>query len=107
MPEPVYLDDGRIIGNIDGDTFIKTVCSWHILRQPPAWCMDAKVFDTVIKKKARFIIFYCRDTKERFWASVDLFDREKFQITRKHGRQYCLLLEKLEDRSIAKQLKLV
>ncbi len=89
---PITLQ-GRVIGVIEGNTFTKTVHgSKHQVRSPPAWAIDAEVFDREIKPNCRQILIIDRETNNRYRTSVDTFDYKKKAFDRGYGRQYYLTL---------------
>jgi hypothetical protein len=90
---PVKLPDGRVIGWLEGDTFIKPVCgSKHKLGQPPAWAIDAEEFDQQVKSQAREIVIWDRESDTKYRASIENFDQHKGEFDRGFGRQYFLVL---------------
>jgi hypothetical protein len=97
------------IGYLKGDQFIKPVDgSKHQLKCPPAWAIDADVFEKEIKPYASEIVIIDRETGNRYLASVAVFDAKKKSLDRGFGRQYYLTLSfwKLEQPD-CKQLSLI
>ena len=99
---------GKVIGYIDGETFIKPVyASKHKLRQPPAWAIDADAFEEVIRPQVSQILIIDReDCGARYRVSVETFGRYAFEINRGHGRQYALPIgffqvEENDDRQLS------
>lgn len=89
----IKMEDGKVIGRLEGDTFIKPVVgSKHKLRYPPAWAIDATAFDEQIKPSAKKIVVLDKETGTKYHASVETFDRLKGELDRGFGRQYFLLL---------------
>lgn len=87
------LPNGRVIGRLEGDRFIKPVCaSKHRLRTPPAWAIDAGVFDRSIRGLAREIVIWDRETDTRWRVQVEVFDEHKGTLDRGFGAQYFLPL---------------
>ncbi len=85
--------EGKVIGQIQGDKFVKPVVgSKHRLRCPPAWAIDARAFDEQIKPSASMIIIEDRETQQHYHASVATFDKLKGEFDRGFGRQYYLTL---------------
>jgi hypothetical protein len=90
---PVKLPDGRVIGWLEGNTFIKPVCgSKHKLRQPPAWAIDAEAFDQQVKSQAKEIVIWDRESDTKYRAPIEDFDEHKGEFDRGCGRQYFLVL---------------
>lgn len=102
--------DGRIIGRIEGQTFVKPVCgSRHQLKSPPAWAVDAEAFDQHVKPRCSLLRVEDRETNTVYETPVAYFDQHKGEFDRGFGRQYFLVLSKWEVRrngNGAKQLKL-
>ena len=91
--QPVNLSDGRTIGWLEGDTFVKPVSgSKHRLRQPPAWAVDAEAFDQQVKSQAEEIVIWDRESDTKYRASIEDFDQHKGEFDRGFGRQYFLPL---------------
>ncbi|MBI4294636.1 MAG: hypothetical protein HY669_00525 [Chloroflexi bacterium] len=100
----------RIIGWLEGDTFIKPVYgSKHQLRTPAAWAIDATAFDEVVKERARNILVWEKESGTRYRASVEHFDKHKGVLDRGHGVQYYLVLSRWQiepSRDAPRQLAL-
>lgn len=89
----IKMEDGKVIGRLEGDTFIKPVVgSKHRLRTPPAWAIDATAFDEQIKPSAKKIVVLDKETGMKYHASVQTFDKLKGELDRGFGKQYFLLL---------------
>ncbi|MAH48843.1 hypothetical protein CMI37_23650 [Candidatus Pacearchaeota archaeon] len=92
---PVYLPDGKKIGYFEGDALIKEVNgSKHRLMRPPAWALDAAIFEEQVKTNAREIIIWDKETDIKYRASVEHFDKQKHVLDRGFGKQYFLMLSK-------------
>ncbi|MFC1955551.1 hypothetical protein ACFLWZ_03320 [Chloroflexota bacterium] len=90
----------KIVGHIEGDTFIKSVCgSKHKLRCPPAWAVDAEVFDNEMRPNASEFVIIDKETGIKYHTRVDTFDRLKGELDRGFGRQYFLTLNQWEVRN--------
>ena len=85
--------DERMVGRIEGKTFIKEVYgSRHMLHFPAGWAIDADVFNAAIAPNCYSIHIIDRETGKRYIAGVKTF-REKCQtLNRGHGKQYYLEL---------------
>ncbi len=89
----VYVDR-KIIGDIDARTFTKRVKgSKHMLRQPPAWGIDAPIFDEQIKPNCDTIVVIDMETDKKYQVSVELFNKQKGTLDRGFGKQYYLTLK--------------
>jgi hypothetical protein len=95
----VKLKDGRTIGWIENNRFIKPVAgSKHRLNQPPAWAIDADLFEQQVKANANEIIIWDVETDTLYISSVCHFDRKKVLFNRGFGAQYFLKLTDWEVR---------
>jgi hypothetical protein len=93
--QAIKLKDGRAIGWIENGRFIKPVMgSKHRLNQPPAWAIDADVFERQIKPNAKEIIIWDFETDILYISSVYNFDIHKGVLDRGFGRQYFLRLNR-------------
>ena len=91
--QPIALNDGRIIGRIEGDTFIKPVIeSKHMLKCPPAWAIQADLFDEKVKPCVKWLVIEGKESGKRWKTSVEYFDTYKKEMDRGFGRQYLMVL---------------
>ena len=90
--------DGRVIGQIIGGVFSKTISDNHLLRKPPAICIDAEPFDKLIRPACHSIIVRVRDGAHRgeYRTPMINFCSYKGEIDRGFGRQYFMILERWE-----------
>jgi len=89
---PIKLND-KVIGYIQEDTFYKPVfASKHQLKFPPAWSIDAQVFDEQIKPITATFVVQDKETDTEYHVSISTFDHLKRELDRGHGRQYFLTL---------------
>ena len=85
--------DGKTIGYLESDVFVKPVIgSKHRLLKPPAWAVDAEAFDEQIRTKATTFRVEDKETDTVYEVSVDFFDQHKGVLDRGFGRQYFLPL---------------
>ena len=85
--------NGKCIGELKGGIFYKTVVGHrHQLRHPPAWAVQADVFDDLIEPNATMIVIRDKESGIEYHCSVETFDRLKGELTRGFGRQYFLTL---------------
>ena len=90
---PIVVD-GRVIGILAGNEFVKKVVgSKHRLRCPPAWAIDADVFDTEIRPNTTRIVVIDSETDVKYRVSAATFDTLKGELDRGFGRQYFLPLQ--------------
>jgi len=107
---PVYAQ-GRVVGQVRGDVFCKTVrSSAHMLRRPPAWALDLQSLLDAERLGARFVELFDRDSGATYRASAEQVRRYGFTFDRGHGRQIGLPLERWAVRKagqpVAEQLSL-
>ena len=85
---------GKIIGTFDKNTFVKSVIgSKHRLRQPPAWAIDARVFDNEVKPNATEILVFDKEAGLKYRTSIEEFDSLKKKLDRGFGKQYFLPIQ--------------
>ena len=90
--------DGKIIGYLDGDTFVKPLCgSKHQLKRPPAWAVDAEAFDEQINPYASTFRIEDTESGATYEVTVDFFDRHKGYLNRGFGPQYFLPLTRWKE----------
>ena len=95
---PVRNAEGRFIGRIEGDTFIKEIYARHMLKKPPAICIDADPFDKLIRPICRAILVRDRESHVEYYTPMINFVTYKGEIERGHGRQYFMILERWQKR---------
>jgi hypothetical protein len=100
--------DGRVVGEIDGNTFFKSVhASKHQLKSPPAWSIDADIFDKEIKPDCTQILIKDQETGNQYQCSIETFDQFKRNLDRGYGHQYYLTIDRWDiETKGEKQLKL-
>ena len=87
---PVRRADGRIVGELAGDTLRKHAKREHMLREPAAWAWDAAILDAAERAGARFTEVECDPLIYR--ASLADFKRYGFPVRRGYGDQRGLAL---------------
>ena len=87
---PVRRADGRIVGELAGDTLRKHAKREHMLREPAAWAWDAAILDAAERAGARFTEVQCSGLIYR--ASLADFKRYGFPVRRGYGDQRGLAL---------------
>lgn len=96
----VRNSEGRMIGQILRGTFLKNISDKHLLRKPPAICVDAEQFDKLIRPACNGIMVRVRDGEHRGEYSTPMinFIAYKGEIDRGFGKQYFMILERWERR---------
>ena len=105
----VKLPDGKVIGYIENETFVKEVqASKHKLRCPPAWCISADAFENDIKPNVNALIVKDKESDITYQSSVDNFIEHCFEIQRgSFERQLALTLNHWQaEENGNKQLRL-
>ena len=93
MPR-VYSTTGHIIGEIDGGVFYKHVNpKIHMVRRPPSWATDADSFDREVAPNCHTITLIDMTSEYQYEVSVELFKKHMFELNRRYGRQYALVLK--------------
>lgn len=93
--KPVYRSDGRVIGNLVGDTLIKSVFgSRHMLRTPKSWAVDTVSVMQAKEAGAKNIEIRDRETGSIYRSSFENFLRYGIHLDRGFGKQIALPLEK-------------
>jgi len=91
---PIYRADGKIIGAIRGDVFIKRVdASKHFLRVPPAIGFDVDAIVTARERGAKFAEVFDRESKHTYRAPLSLIESRGFVVNRGYGHQVALPLK--------------
>lgn len=85
---------GRVVGQVEGRTFRKTVRgSKHRLRRPPAWALDVASLDEAEALGARFVEIHDVESDLLYRASIADIRQWGFVLDRGHGLQIALRLE--------------
>lgn len=93
MGELIHNNQGKIIGEVEGQVFKKPVdASIHQLRKPPAWGIDEDIFRKYIMNRCHTIQITDRKTAQTWTCSVDTFRRKGFLIDRGYNKQVVLPL---------------
>lgn len=97
----------KVIGEIEGDVFIKKVSgSKHRLKSPPAWAVDANSWDNQISPVCKFVQVYDREQGKSYWSTVANFNQYKGLIDRGFEPQYFLALNRWVTEKPVEQLEL-
>ena len=94
----VRNQQGRFIGQIVQGIFSKSISDNHLLRKPPAICIDADEFDKLIRPSCHTIQVTVRDGLNRgeYRTPMINFITYKGEIDRGYGKQYFMILERWE-----------
>ena len=95
---PMRRADGRIVGELAGDTLRKHAKREHMLREPGAWAWDAAILDAAERAGARFTEVQCNGLIYR--ASLADFKRYGFPVRRGYGDQRGLALTHWQVRRV-------
>jgi hypothetical protein len=91
---PVYVQ-GRVVGQVRGDVFYKTVKrSIHLYRALPGWAVDVVNLDDVERRGARWVELFDKESGARYRATIAEIRRHGRLLNHKnYGRQLCLHLD--------------
>jgi hypothetical protein len=109
--EPVRAADGKIIGRVIGDVFVK-VCEErkHMLRTPQSWSCDITALRQAQCLGARYIEIHAKDTHKTYTAPLASFWSRGIRLDRGFGEQLALQLTywtvTTENEPPARQLQL-
>lgn len=80
--------DGRVVGEIKGDEFIKNVRgSKHFLRVPPAICLDVASIEEAEFRGAKWVHIHDNETGKDYYDTVERIKQDHV-IGRGFGDQY-------------------
>jgi hypothetical protein len=89
----VRFSDGRVVGWIEKDTFIRPVVgSRHQLRQPPAWAVDIEILLNAEFQGASMVEIRDSESRRTYFATIGLIWRNGFVFNRGHSEQIGLPL---------------
>jgi len=89
----VKLSDGRVVGWIEGETFIRPVVgSKHQLRQPPAWGLDIEILLDAEFQGANRVEIRDSESRRNYIATIGLIWKNGFVFNRGHNEQIGLPL---------------
>lgn len=93
--KPIRSADGRVIGNIIGDTLVKRVYgSKHMLRTPKGWAVDKTSVFEAKQAGAKKIEIRDRETGIIYRSSLDSFLSYGINFDRGFGPQIALPLDR-------------
>ena len=91
MTTALRSQDGRVVATLDGDTLRKRVVeSKHMLRVPPAWCIDRVVVEESVAGGATRIEILATDTGITYRVSMAEFLAKAKVLNRFHNDQLML-----------------
>jgi hypothetical protein len=89
----VRLPDGRVVGEVRGDVFVKRVQgSKHMLQKPRAWAVDVAVLHEAEALGARAVEVVDTETNTTYRAPLERFWTRGIRVNRGYGEQVALLL---------------
>ena len=89
----VYLDSGKVVGKVVGDTFIKNVkSSKHFLQKPPAIAFDMSSMEEAERLGAMHVRVFDKENKTTYSAPIARVWQRGFSIQRGFGSQVALRL---------------
>jgi hypothetical protein len=93
MPTALRSEDGRVVATLDGDILRKRVIeAKHMLRVPPAWCIDRVVVEDAVNGGAERIEIVTTDTGKTYRVSMTEFLARAKAMNRFHNDQLMLPL---------------
>ena len=88
-----FNTSGRPVASLSGKTLRKRVRgSIHMLRRPPAWCVDAAILEAARQDGATQVEVVDVETKRAYQAAIDAFNAYGFRFNRGFGDQVGLAL---------------
>ena len=73
----------KVIGSLQGNTFIKRVRgSKHQLKKPPAWCLSKEAFVQEILPNVSSIVVEDTENERHYECSTQTFETHSFEIQR-------------------------
>lgn len=91
---PVRRADGRIIGSVHENKFVKHACgSLHMLREPRGWALDSDSLADAERLGAKEVEIVDVETDITYSASIERIRRKGFGFDRGHGHQIALPLK--------------
>ena len=96
--KPIYVA-GKVnpIGHVESDTFLKSIKTRHMLRQPPAIALDVQSLRDAEEAGAAFVEITNTETRKQYRASVAAIWRHGFRFDRGWGEQIALTLNQWVD----------
>lgn len=90
---PIYLPDGRVVGRVVGNDFVKSLrSSVHMLRRPRGWALDLDTLDQAREVGATRVVIRDLDTSTTYTAAVADILKYGVTVRRGHGDQVALPL---------------
>jgi hypothetical protein len=104
-----FSTTGKPIATLQGNVLKKRVRgSLHMLRRPPAWAVDAIVLQQARQDGAATVEVEDIETRRRYTAPIEAFDRWGIRFNRGFGDQVALPLSHWQTEPVgARQLSLL
>ena len=83
---------GRVVGEVRGDTFYKSLAARHFLQKPPAIALDLSSLNDVERLGVRYCEILDRDTGRVYRAAISTIRARGFRVSRGFGEQWALAL---------------
>lgn len=94
---PIINQDSKVVGKIEGDTFIKHVqASKHMLKTPKGWANDKFIIDQLIELEVGLITIHDDESGKIYTTTLENLLRNGFNFNRGFGDQICLTLNQWE-----------
>ena len=106
---PIFLPNGKVVGSVYGDVFVKKVSSSkHFLQRPPAICFDVFTLESAKKAGATKVKITDTENGKQYYATIDFIFQKGFRLERGFGKQIALSLDNWQvgSKSIVQQEKL-
>jgi hypothetical protein len=86
--------NGRVIGEVRGDTFYKTIAgSKHMLRRPAGIALDLGSLADAEDAGARYVEIFDSETGRHYHAAISTIRARGFRVSRGFGEQVALPLD--------------
>ena len=93
MSKKYFSSQGRVVAVLQGHVLRKrAVGSMHMLRQPPAWAVDAEILEAAKRDGATQVEVVDVESHKTYRAPLDAFFVHGFRFNRGHGDQMGLAL---------------
>lgn len=94
MTVPIRSEDGKVIGEVVGDTFRKSVVgSKHFLQNPPAIACDVYSLQEAQKVGAYWLVVRDAESGKTYTVSIGKLLLYGFKVERGFGSQKALLMK--------------
>jgi hypothetical protein len=91
MGKIIMLDNGKVVGEVQDNTFFKRVSgSRHFLRIPPAIAFNLETIEQAVKFGAVNICVTDSDDDAEYWSLIKVIQAKGVKFERGHGPQIYL-----------------